>query len=228
MRIFYVGGDVGTGNYGDLSDNANPNPVTWPAGIRPGDFALVAWAFSATVGSTNPSGFDQLDAATNGNQQAKLLGRVCDGSENGVIPFVNAELNKQAVTLGIYRGTHKVAPVLSADITLALENSPSTTHTAPSETLNVADCGVVTVMTERGSPATQGFTVPSGYVKRLEAINTGGGATTVTLADDGLTTGRPPGAVVSPGTWTGNSSQNNIMWTVLLRPRQYEGWGVDL
>lgn len=236
MRITYVGGDTagaGTENITDLQSGSNP--PTWPPGVQPLDLALLVWDYVNTAIPTTPAGFSLIDARTNGSNAAGLYAKICNGSESGTFSMsLGAVQSRQAAALAVYRHTHKSAPFQPSDLTAALEVSPTKlSHVPASGTLGVSDCGVVLFIAERASPPSTGFTPPSGYTLRQGVALTGTGASAVAVADDGLATNRKAGTVVSfssgTGDWDGTTAQqNDIMWTVLIRPREYEGWGVEL
>jgi hypothetical protein len=233
MRISYVGGDAGWGN-NTVTFDVSTDFVVWPT-VQPGDFALLAWNYQNTATPTTPTGFSQIDYQIQGSEGASVYGKVCTGSESGNIVLVNSTSiqNKQGAVLAVYRGTHKTSPVLAADFTEAGGSVTANTHAAPSETLNVSDCAVATFFAERASPSSTVVTPPSGYTTRQSNAGqlVGSGSSSIALADDGLATNRASGASVSPGNWVGNQSVFSgvwMAWTILLRPAEYEGWGVDL
>jgi hypothetical protein len=234
MRISFVTSDAGGGNVFDISDAANTTGwVTWPSSsIQPGDFALIGWVFQNTGTATNPSGIPLLNTTTNGNQIGRLFGKVCDGTETGNIPFVHTVQNKMNAFVAIYRGAHKTTPVQAGDISVFSETVLQTTHQPAAVTLPVSDCAVIVMCSERASPPSTSYTQPSGYTERIDTDSTftnGTGGTIIGMADDGLATDRKSGTVVTPGVYTGQAASGNaIVWTVAVRPREYEGWGVDL
>jgi hypothetical protein len=231
MRITYVGGNTSGGN--STTDLATqPNPPTWPANIQAGDLALLFWVYQSTQTATDPSGFNFLANQTSGTGScaSRFYSKVCTGSESGTFSLVNGVANRQAACLAIYRGTHKSAPIVSGDWTSAAEGASTNPHTSPTEVLNAADSAVVTMVGERLTTGSTSYS-HSAYTKRLDtdSLSTGTGGVICALADDGLATDRASGASVSPGSWTGSvATLQVVMWTATIRPREYEGWGVDL
>jgi hypothetical protein len=234
MRITYVGGNT-SGGSSTLDLATQPNPPTWPSGIQPGDYAVLMWIFQSTQTFTDPAGFNFLASqnSNTGSATTRLFSKVCTGSESGTFSLANGVANRQGACLAIYRGTHKSAPIISGDWTSVAETVGGTTHASPPETLNVADCAALTFIGERATLSTGGSSTYShaSFTNRLttNGLSTGTGGVILSMADDGLTTDRKSGTTVSPGNWIGDgTTSQQVMWTILLRPREYEGWGVDL
>lgn len=229
MKVSYVTSAHGGGNVTDVA--AGAAPLTWPS-IVAGDLAVLFWAYQSTQTNTDPSGFTLLAnlTSTTGSCATRLFYKICTGSETGNISLVNGVANRQSAVLGIYRNAHKSAPIVSGDWTATAESVAGTSHASPTETLNVADCGVLTFIGERATTGSTTYS-HSAFTKRVDSGTdaTGAGGTIVGLADDGMATNRANGASVSPGNWTSSfSTAQCVMWTVMIRPREYEGWGVDL
>lgn len=227
MRITYVGGDSGIG---DSVAGMTTDPVTWPT-VQPGDFALLSWVFVNTSTPTDPSGFSVLDNQTQTNQTNKIYGRVCDGTETGAITLNSGTPQRHCAGLVVYRGTHKSVPVQATDFSHTGGTVATTTHAPTGQATPVSDCAIITLISERASPVSTAYTQPSGFTLRQSATGlAGNGSTIVSIADDGLVTDRKPSTTVTPGNWTGTQaiSGNYQIWTIAIRPREYEGWGVDL
>jgi hypothetical protein len=226
MRITYVGGDAGIG---DSVVGITTDPVTWPT-VQPGDFALLSWVVLNTSTVTDPSGFSVIDNQTQSNQTNRIYGRVCDGSESGNITLTSNAAQRHSAAMAIWRGAHKLSPVQAGDFVRTSGTVSATTHAPGGQAIPVSDCAVATIVSERASSASTAYTPPSGYTLRQSGGLTGNGSTIVAIADDGLATDRGSGTTVTPGVWTGtqSASGNWQIWTVALRPREYEGWGVDL
>jgi hypothetical protein len=229
MSGTFVSADSGGGNVADIA--TAPDPVTWPSGgsaPQPNDIALIAWIMQNTVtpvttGWTVPTGGS--NDLSSGAGRTRIMWKVCTGSESGTISLTNTgpTANRQSAGLVILRGYDTTNPI--DQIQFRAETVAGTTHANPSVTLGVADAGVVTVVAERSTTGTSGWTPPSSPFNNERADSdgaaTGSGGTIVAVADDGLATSRSSGTVVTPGVWTstnGFSTANVGTYTISLKP----------
>jgi hypothetical protein len=200
---------------------------TWPS-VLAGDTALLTWALQSTMTPTDPGAFvlDQTDNATTGAMTSRVYHRNCDGSETGSFNLTASGANRMSAALAVYRGCHLTSPIDT--ISVRNEGTSGTTHACPSVTTGFADCVVVTVISERSTTGTNGWTPPSGYTERADTttLATGSGGTVTAIADDGLASGRSAGTVVTPPVWTSTNAfatANVVIWTISLRPLPVAG-----
>lgn len=226
MRIKFVGGDSGGGNIQVMTG------LTWPS-VLAGDLAVIWWVMQNTSTPANPTGFTLDTTFDTVSLRARLEHKICTGSESGDIGLDVGTINRQSACLVVYRGTHRTSPILSGDYAIRSESTSGTTHANPAQILPVADCAVLTFVGERATNGTNNWTAPSGYTERADSLTlaTGSGGTICAAADEGLATDRQSGVSVTPGVWTSaNSFSSSTVSTVTLviRPADYEGWGVPI
>jgi hypothetical protein len=214
--------------------NAASFGLTWPAGLAVGDVAVCAWAMINTATPIIPAGWNVPGAFDGpGSCRSRLMWYPCDGTETGTLTLgnSNAIANRQSAVLIIYRGLDPDAPIDATPIYVG-ETAAQSTHTAPSVTTTGPDALVLTVVVERSSSGTNGWTAPPSYTKRADsgtaAFGTGG--TVIAAADDGIMQ-RRAGVTVTPGSWTSTNvfaSNNVTMLSLALAPLPHRGWGVPL
>ena len=216
MAVSLVGADPGGGNVTNITD------VIWPT-VEAGDVAILGWLGQNTSTQT-ASEFTAIDSVDgdSGASRMSLKYRICNGSEDGgTVSLVGSAANRQCAVLAVWRGLHATSPI---DTYAVRDESVSgTTHANPQVTTGFADCVIATLIGERASTGTTGWTAPSGYTERADSttLATGTGGTICALADDGLATSRPAGTNVTPPVWTSTSgfaTANILTWTVSLRP----------
>jgi hypothetical protein len=225
--VSLISGAADGGNIQDLSG------MSWPAGIRAADTAVLLWSQQNTFTYTGLAGFTEVDTQINGSLQMRLGLRICDGAESGTITLSSSGINRQSCAMAIYRGLDPVAPL--AAYSFLAETVSGTTHACPAVAAPAADADtvIVTGIGERGSTGTSGWTPPTAYTERGDSgsLGRGSGGTITGIADDGLTSARPGGATVTPANWTSTNAfatAITITWSLALRRTRRAGWGVPL
>lgn len=228
MTPWFVAADVGGGNIANI--NAAADPLTWPAHVAD-DVALLLWCAQNTMTLTDPPGWQLVNRVDAVSLRMSLYWRACDGTEAGNISLAASSTNKMCAALAVYRGASLAQPA-AADWAWRTENVSGSTHANPSVALPVADCGVITMIGERGAGTTS-WTQPAGYTERADTdgLGVGAGGTICAVADDGLATPRQAGAAVTPGVWTSDNAFATTTCetvTLALRPREHAGWGTPI
>jgi len=215
----FVGADADGGNVTSLTG------IQWPV-VQAGDVAILWWTMSTSVVPTPapPTGFTLIETydANSGSQRNYLYYKVCSGSESGTLTLTLDLSTRQSACLWVGRGFHATTPI--DGFSKFDETAAGTTHDAPSYTLINADCGILTLVGERGSSGTNDYTPPSGFDQNhidSLALAFGTGGTISAIASDDLNQPRAASTVVNPGNWVsanGFSTANAVVYTLALRP----------
>lgn len=188
--------------------------VTLPAGAAAGNVALLAHGYNQPGGdSTITAGWTLLDTRDfSASFRGRLYYRILGAGEGGsAVTLTNPVSQKLAAAVGVLSG------VSAVDLhNFRIENTVTTSHTAPSLTAGVAAAALAFILEREGTPSTA-FTPPSGFTLDTgdAAFNTGSGATSAAVAYN-LTT-VPAGNTVGGGAW-GSDVANDalVMWVVSL------------
>jgi hypothetical protein len=189
-----------------------------------GDVVLLGWSFQNTMTPTNPTGFTQdiTSNSTTGSMTSRIFHKLVDGTESGNITFTISAIGRQAGLAVTYRGLYQTSP-LGGTIQARQETVSGTTHANPTYTTTFPDEVVCTMIGERSTTGTNGWTPPASYTERADTttLATGSGGTVLSWADDGIITNRAAATAVTPGVWTSTNAfatAGVTTYTLGLRP----------
>lgn len=212
---------VATGTAGGNAATLNLAWSSLSAIPASGDVALLIWSQSSgnTV-TTDPTGWTPAAAAivsAQGSLRTRVYSRVCTGSESGNISGVMNGTNRQTFSVVVYRGVDNTSPVNA--ITFRNEGSTAvTSHACPAVTPAAAGCFIVSMVGERLSTGSTGYST-SGYTKRVDSdsLALGSGGTITAIADDGLATSNSSGTPVTPPDLVGTVAASGVTtWSLAI------------
>jgi hypothetical protein len=195
--------------------------ITLPSGIANNDLILVKVAYNNTlVVNSIPTGYTQIGTTQTVSTLSLIVCyRVSNGSDSGTtvsFPCTNSVTQPAyAITADVYSGCNPSAPIDTSN--LKVETVVGTSHTTGSVTTTSANCWIAESVADKGAPASQSWTVPSGMTSR-------GTAKSATTAYPSMVTADSNAPDISPGTYgadtyTGTlSTSTALMSTIALAP----------
>jgi len=192
--------------------------VTIPAGVQVGDGMLIVHTTRSATGATDtmttPTGWTLVDTQAKNNTQSVLYKRVVQGGDAGtLVTLAGSATTGRVAVLVAYSGVHST--IIDAE-TSALDQVSGTVHSMPAlAATSLADWSVE-FCSDRGGPASTGFTISgSAYTSRETIVGGGSSSVTGSVAD---TNGVIASLSLGGETWTGTSTNaNTIMYVVALK-----------
>lgn len=210
-RIQVVGDSSNGGNVSTLTG------VTWPAGLKSGDVALLFWSYgpSTTALTTLDSNLSVLESVAQGNIFSVFCGGVLDGTESGTLTLVLDTINRQNAILIVLRGID-LPTVWTHRAWTEVGGGTIGTHTNPSVTPDV-DSLILSAYAERLSSSGSLPAPPGGMDLRDVQIVFGSGGTTSAVASN-FNQVRNANTAFQPDPWYGMSlsSTTGVTWSVAL------------
>lgn len=205
-EIEFVGANSNFGNTSSL--------VCLVPNVINADYGIAALAASSEP-LTKPSGWSLLDTVTNGSLNIYLYQRFCTDFDAGSsLTWTFSGVTKVAVVVAAYRNVRN-SPAFNVK---ASTTQSGTAHPTSSSLVTTVDnCVRLAIAADRGSPGSpSSWSWASPFDIREEASNSGGGATSITIADD--LTLLPAGSVAGT-TATSTNSHTGATFLILLQPK---------
>jgi len=203
MPVTYVGGSTSSSTV-----SATSRTLNMPPGVTDGDYGIVVFG-RASGTTTAPSGWTMLDEVTAGTAIGQIWVKALSAGDAGTsITFSISSTQRVTATLAVYRGVDAVGAHASG-------SNLGTSHPVPPVTADADDSCPVTLIFERSSTPSTGFTAPSGYSSRAASFGDGSGACSSGIADN-LGALSADGDPVGAGSWTATGSNTAIVWTLAL------------
>lgn len=146
-----------------------------------GHYALAFFAYNTQTGLTIPSGWTLIDSVSTQSETLQVYGKVLTSGDIGVAQTWGATPGpaKFSVAIAVYSGVDTTTPIGG-------KATPVGYTTSGASRVSPSISGVVyrlicAAATKGSTPGS--WTVPSGFTKRVEIVEAGGGALTTAVAD---------------------------------------------
>jgi PKD repeat protein len=206
-----------------VASSGNPAKIFIPAGAAVGQTAVLFIGYNGTSTTKTATGHGTWTQRTPGWQvSSSMAGSVWTspivsgdpGTEVDVDNATNAKIDMLLLIYSDVAGTPMDVAVASRTVT---SGSPSVSHLMPTTAAAVTTGAIcLECMIDKGTPPSGSFTSPGGYTARSSIFGTGTGSVSMLVAE--RTALATAGATAGGETWTADQSNQQVNFTVLLRP----------
>jgi PKD repeat protein len=207
-----------------VASSGNPAKIFIPAGAVVGDTAVLFGGYNGTSTTKTATGHDTWTPCGPGwvlstsSAGSVWTSPIASGDAGTEVDIDNTSFAKLVLVLLVYSGISASTPL---DVALASNTvsstSPSASHVVPT-TVAAVTAGAICLecVIDKGNPPSSVFTPPAGFTTRSSIYGSGTGSVSMFVAERNTTV--TAGATAGGETYTGDQSNQQVNFTLLLRP----------